>query len=139
MSDGSAQPERRSYLPDDPRRHEMLDDLGLPNVSLYRRQDLLDLRVAVKNGRLPEATLSRLAREIAILIEDEKSKGRLKVSAFKALVELQRLMIASELKIHNADKPAEAAQPGSVTNQQINIYMPANGREAALENGTNRR
>lgn len=61
------------------------------------------------------------------------SDVRVVAEGVKAVVAMERQNQADELA-QNKKEPVE----GSVTNQQINIYLPSNGRESTgLMNGTN--
>ncbi len=58
---------------------------------------------------------------------------RVKIEGVKAVVAMERQNQADELAAQRIEKPE-----GSVTNQQINIYLPTNGRESTgLMYGTN--
>lgn len=126
--DGQHEPaERRGYLPADPRRNDTLEHIGLPNISVYRREDMVMVLNHAKQGLLPPATMARLQDEIAMIIDNPHTKDRVKVSAFKALAAVWLAILKEIRSMHGC---GDAQQAASVTNQQINIYLPENGREA---------
>jgi len=123
-------PGRRGYLPADPKRNETLAHIGLPNVSIYRAEDLISLRSAIKRATLSPETILRLQEELAMAMGDPTVKIRQKVSIGKVLFPL---WVSLQKLLKDMQQPEAAQQPTSVTNQQINIYLPDNGRAA---NGT---
>lgn len=92
----------------------------------------------VAKGELEEAIGDRdatLVERATLTTHDLLSNPdvRVKVEGVKAVVAMERQNQADELA-QNKKEPVE----GSVTNQQINIYLPSNGRESTgLMNGTN--
>lgn len=134
MSDGDDH-QRRGYLPADPKRNETLDHLGLPSLSIHRREDLELIRRQATQGMLPPATIMGLLQELAMLAIDKDSKPRTKIAAVRAVTPLQLGLLKLLQNLHGVG--AEQATAANVTNQQINIYLPANGREAVASNGGN--
>lgn len=71
-------------------------------------------------------------RQVRIAL-DPLSSPREATSAFRSLVAAEQQNVDRVLRSVGSDKDA-----GSTTNQQINIYLPANGREAIEQtNGHN--
>lgn len=76
---------------------------------------------AAKNEAL-ETTLKNMGDE----------DGRVRNAAVANLVRMEGQNLQDAHKLLDKQTPSEAA---SITNQQINIYMPSNGREQPLMNG----
>lgn len=125
MSDGE-KPERRGYLPADPRRNQTLAEIGLPNISLYRREDLMLLRNQAKRGMLPVETMLRLQESLALMIGDNSIKDRTQIAAFRALAPLWLGLMKFLKETHTDDEQSPSA--ATTVNQQININLPDNGR-----------
>jgi hypothetical protein len=96
----------------------------------HSKADIALVRGLAKRGLLsPEQMAAMVLRLENVAINGEEE--RIRVAADKALasltVQLMRIVVDSA--------KGSGDQSASVTNQQINIYLPANGRE--VTNGSN--
>ncbi len=98
----------------------------------HSKGDIAMVRSLARHGLLSADSIHAISKrleDVAMHGEEE----RMRVAADKALAVMQ----ISLMKLL-VDKPEGSGAGSTVTNQQINIYMPANGRETdQLTNGHN--
>jgi hypothetical protein len=102
----------------------------------HSRRDIALVRSAARQGLLTPDRMGALADRLEKVATTEK-QARIRVAADKALVAMQVAMMRA---LDDSARGSGGESVASVTNQQINIYLPANGREQAnghLANGRN--
>ena len=95
----------------------------------HSKRDIALVRSLSRKGLLSAESMAAMAQRLESVAKNG-DKERIRVAADKALVSLQVALL--RLLRETATGPA---QTSSVTNQQINFYLPTNGRE--LANGHN--
>jgi hypothetical protein len=95
----------------------------------HSKQDIALVRGLAKKGLLSLDDMAGLAARLNEVLTSS-TEERMKVAAGKALVTLQ----VSLLRLLK-DCALGSGGETNVTNQQINIYVPDNGRETYLTNG----
>lgn len=106
---------------------------SVASLQEFTRSDLAMVRSLAAQGLIDGPRMAGMTGQIAEIVENPDSPQRMRIAAFKALAALQVGMMKLLSDLHKL--PADAA--ANVTNQQINIYLPSNGREATNGHLTN--
>lgn len=96
-------------------------ETGMPDVNVspdkHVRRDLRQLETAIKKWNVPESLIQKTLQRIESVVDNEDTKAREMILAAK--------VVNSMIQADNTGPPPETCLP------EINIYIPANGREAS--------
>lgn len=100
----------------------------------HSKRDIALVRSLARQGLLSPERMQQLAARLEKVASTGKEE-RIRVAADKALVTMQVSLLNI---LHDSASEKSQAATQTVQNQQINIYLPQNGREAIEQNGNGR-